>query len=128
VAFNHDSSPYLRNTHFFNKSETFLKKNWPGGATFFQNLDSSVLPNSGLWIRGAGLHPAQILRPQDIIALKMPPAHARLMFSTKNCFFSDLAMPRPRPRLGNNHIGNLLPLEMCSLSPENDYSNKPHLH
>ena len=49
------------------------------------------------------------------------------VFYTKS-FFPDLAMPRPRPRLGNNHIGNLLPLEMCSLFPENDHSNKPQLH
>ena len=46
-----------------------------------------MLPNSGLWGRVAGLHPAQILRPQHMIALKMPPAPARLMFSTRNSYF-----------------------------------------
>ena len=91
-------------------------------------MDFSVLHNSGLWARVAGLHPAQILRPQHMIALKIPLAHARLMFSTKKKFVWMLTMPRPRPRLGNNHIGNLLTLEMCSLTPENDHSNKPHLH
>ena len=70
-----------------------------------------MLPNSGLWGRVAGLHPAQILRPQHLIALKMPPAPARLMFCTKNRYFFDLAIRRSRTRLGNNHICNLLPLK-----------------
>ena len=46
-----------------------------------------MLFNSGLWARVSGLHPAQILRPQHMIALKMLLARARLMFSTKNRFF-----------------------------------------
>ena len=57
-----------------------------GGPNFFQNLDSSVLLNSGLWARVAVLHPAQILRPQHMIALEIPHAYVRHMFSRKNRF------------------------------------------
>ena len=77
----------LLKEYTFFKLQTFLKKNFLSGPNFFQNLDSYVLPNSGLWVRVAGHHPAQILRPQHMIALKMPPADARLMFSTTNHFF-----------------------------------------
>ena len=114
-AFNHDSSPYLSNTHFFFSSnyKPFLRKTYRvAPIPFFRVV--------------ADLHPAQILRPQHMIALKMPTVYSRLICSS--FFFSDLAMSRPRPRLGNNHIGNLLPLEMCSLFSENDHSNKSHLH
>ena len=62
-----------------------------------------------------------------MIALKIPPAHVRLMSSTKNRFCSVLAMSRSRPRFGNNDIGNLLPLEMCLALPKNQHLNKPVL-
>ena len=68
-----------------------------GGPNFFQNLDSSVLFNSGLWARVAGVHPAQILRLQHMIALKMPPAYFRLMSSTKNRFFRIWPCPGHAP-------------------------------
>ena len=56
-------------------------------------MDFSVLLNSGLWARVAGLHPAQILRPQHMIALKMPPACVRLTFPTKQCLFQFWQFP-----------------------------------
>ena len=64
-----------------------------GGPNFFQNPGSSVLLNSGLWARVAGLHPVQILRPQHMIALKMPPAYVRPMFSTTISFFGSVHVP-----------------------------------
>ena len=57
-----------------------------GGPNFFENPESSVLLNSGLWAKAAGLHPAQILRSQHVIALKILLVHVRLLFSTKNRF------------------------------------------
>ena len=74
-----------------------LKKKCLGGPYFFQNLDSSVLLNSGPWARVAGLHRAQNLRSQHMIALKMPPAHVRLMFSTTNRFFRIWSCPGHAP-------------------------------
>ena len=59
----------------------------PGGSNFFQNPDSSVWLNSGPWAKVGGLHPAQILRSQHLIALKILPVNVKLMFSTKNRFF-----------------------------------------
>ena len=100
----------------------------PGVPNFFQNPDSFVLLNFWLWAKVASLHPAQILKSQHMIALKIFPAHVRLMFSTKNRVFSVLAISRSCPRLGNNHIGNMLQLGMSSLSPKKDNFNKPHLH
>ena len=93
-----------------------------GGHNFFQNLDSSVLLNCGLWARVAGLHPVQTLRSQHMIVLKIPFALVRPLFITKLIFFDYGHVP-VTARLGNNHIGKLLPFEMCSLLPENDHSN-----
>ena len=100
----------------------------PGGPNFFQILDSFVLHNSGLWARVAGVHLAQIQRSQHMIALKIPICLCKINVFYNKSFVPVLAISRSRARLGNNHIGNLLPLEMCSLSTQNDHSNKPHLH
>ena len=68
-----------------------------GGPNFFQNPDSFVLLNSGTWAKVAGLHLAQILRSQHMIALKILLAHVRLMFVT---FFFGFGHVPATPPLG----------------------------
>ena len=96
-AFDHDPLPYIGKTSFLFSYTHFRLIFFRVASISFRNPDSLVLLSFGLWATVAGLHIAQILRSQHLIALKILLVHVKLMFFTSNRFFRFGPLPGHAP-------------------------------